>query len=379
MMENITSVFDSFVSYFLSDDLRSDGNRKINNKNLRGGTMSDGIIQKLSQNFNGIAILQINNINNMYGGDIVFTSAGPIDYGSGIGVPPFGFLMDGPFDPFPFVGISSVGIPPPLFAPIFPEQRIINVPSSYKGIEIKDKLINIYNHLLSANYAEHLTGSLKIPSIGYEYLGTVKLIKEYLIRAKQSLDGIPYSLEVSSTTPTSKISPSIIAQLKGLLPQIDNQRNTLNGNKFTLGHTNVLLTSITQLQTIMQSSNPTYFQILINYCSNVNNQLQIIITTLNNANIGMTPANSAANAILAVPGTAPYIQLDHRLHGVATGPPPVALAGALGTYLVGANAIANMPHIIADHNVRSLEDTVVFAYNIINTNVTNIINEVNKL
>lgn len=377
MMENITSVFDSFVSYFLSDDSRSNENRKINNKHLRGGTMSEGIIQKLSQNFNGIAILQINNINNMYGGDIVFTSAGPVDYGPGPGIPPFGFLMDGPFDPFPFAGVSSIGIPPPLFAPIFPEPRFINVPSSFKGIEIKDKLINIYNHLLSANYAEHLTGSLKVPSIGYEYLGSVKLIKEYLIRAKQSLDGIPYSLEVSSTTPTPKIPSSVTAQLKGLLPQIDNQRNTLNGHKFTLAHVNVLLTSITQLQTIMQTSNPMNFQNIINYCNNVINQLQIINTTLNNFNIGIAPTNSAADAILVVPTSQTYIDLEARMAALVAG--GAVLAGAPAGPYLGVNAAANNAFIIRDPIVLGLENTVVFAYSIVNTNVTNIINDVNRL
>ena len=403
MMENMTSIFDSFVSYFLSDDLRSIENRKINNKHLRGGTMSEGIIQKLSQNFNGIAILQINNINNMYGGDIVFTSAGPVDYGPGPGISPFGFLMDGPFDPFPFagisgipppslVGISSIGIPPPSLVgvssigipppPFFPEPRIINVPSSYKGIEIKDKLINIYNHLLSANYAEHLTGSLKVPSIGYEYLGTVKLIKEYLIRAKQSLDGIPYSLEVSSTTPAPKISLSVTAQLKGLLPQIDNQRNTLNGNKFTLRHINSLLTSITQIQTIMQNSNPTFFQNIINYCNTIINQLQIMNNTLNGVNIGAVPANSAADAIIAAPGTAIHVQLNIRIGAGALGPfvpPLVAPVNVAGNYLLPGNAATNMPHINQDSLVLGLENTIIFAYGIVNTNVTNIINDVNRL
>lgn len=394
MMENITSIFDSFISKFLFDELRSNRNKINSNNNLKGGTMSDEIIRKLSQNFNSNAILQINNVNNMYGGDIVFTSLGPVDYGPNIS--PFGLLIDNPFDPFPFgipppvigvpppiIGVSPpvVGISSPLVAPVFSEPRVISVPSSYKGIEINNKLINIYYHLMTANYAEHLTGSLKIPSIGYEYMGTVKLIKEYLIRAKQASDGIPYSSNVSSTTsiPTSTttVSSPIITQLKGLLPQIDNQKNTLNAHKFTLAHVNVLLTSITQLQTIMQNSNPTYFQNIINHCNNAINQLQIINTTLNTHNIGTVPADSATNAILAIPGTAAHISLEARLNAVAIGPPVVALAGP--PYLLPANVAANMAYINADPIVTAINNIVNPAYNIIDNSITNIKNEINKL
>lgn len=308
----------------------SRSNMSIKNNNaISGGAISEDIISKLSQNLNNFGILKINKI--MSGGEIYFSPYGPVDVGP-INSPfdqPFSSIV-GPFfcSPFgpPFGPIlGTPGILSPYDTPFVSSNPfgVIRTPSyssSFNGIKISDTLINILNKIMNDDRFNNSIGYLQVPSLAIEYTGEIQLIKLYLTRAKEAAEG-------TSGTPSGSRS-TFVTLLKTKAQKIMNEKNTLGANKFTRVHVNTLITSIANLQASINGM--TQYNTINNYCTIVATQLQIISTILNVNFIGNTICNTAADAIIAAPGTAIYNTVEGILaaHVAAGGPMPIPVAVA---------------------------------------------------
>ena len=364
----IDTFIKSLFSYGSNDNALSNTNIK-NNNNQIGGVMSEDIIIKLAQNLNNLAILKIKSSNNMSGGHLF--SAFPFLNRFPIGGPfftpsPVGFPSGFPISPI---------IGPPFSSPfISPEPiTIVNKPhysSSFDGIKIADSIINIHNHLINNYSWDDIIGHLQVPILGIEYIGTVKLIRAYLIKAK--IYSEEKRIDISTPYPTTITTNSaFITQIKAEAQKIINEKDTLGIHKFTTNNVNTLIGSIAHLRAVLNGAiDPTRYTSIINHCINTDAQLTVLNGLLIAAGVGAVPSATAVDAVIASPPANP-------VHAAVEGRLAAMLPRPLGPpHVINA---ANRALVLNDVAVATLQTNVDNAFLAIHTYTTNLFTEINRL
>lgn len=354
----------------------SRSNMSIKNNNvISGGAISEDIILKLSQNLNKFGILKISKI--MSGGEIYFSPYGPVDVGptispfdqpfSSIVGPFFGSPFGPPFGPILSTpGILSPYDPPFISSNPFGVIRTPSYSSSFNGIKISDTLINIYDKIMNDDRFNNSIGYLQVPSLAIEYTGEIQLIKLYLTRAKELSEG---------TTGTPITSSTTVTLLKAKAQKILNEKNMLNANRFTRAYVDTLILSIANLQATINGMSR--YNTINNYCINAVTQLQTMNGIFTANNIGATPQNFAANAVVATPGSALYNALEPIIRAVV-GAVAIAPAPALPALPFMSNP-ANLGIIAANGQIAGIQAGIDAAFVIVNNNVDGIFNDINAL